>query len=248
MTISVKKSFIKDKSGHPRASRLSSLNVDPNELNLLRCENKSLKEALEKVEDSYLKATTQLRIKEENSKFKDDQVQESNKVLEAKIIELEHELSTQHEEMTFTKSANKMLQQKVLTLNSELSETRTRTTKIEVDEIKRASKKEIKAWRKELGEERSKNIKLELKLKANLDKALEEVKPLPVVDSETSFASNPVEEALECSVCAEPIHLYKPEYFNGIEMNPACDECKTPLTLTESEELRDKLETNVEFR
>ena len=35
--------------------------------------------------------------------------------------------------------------------------------------------------------------------------------------------------------------MYKPEYFNGIEMNPACDECKRPSveTQTQSEELDD---------
>jgi hypothetical protein len=132
-----------------------------------------------------------------------------------------------------------MLNQKVLRLNFELSEIRTRT-KIEIDEIKRVSKKEIKAWRKELGGERSKNIKLELKLKAALDKTVEEEKPLPV-DAESSLASIPVEGALECSICAEPIHKYKPEYFNGIEMNPACDDCKTPSVeiLTQSEVLGD---------
>ena len=107
----------------------------------------------------------------------------------------------------------------------ELSETRTRT-KIEIDEIKRVSKKEIKAWRKELGEERSKNIKLELNLKETLTKAVVEEKPLPVE------ASNPVEEHLSVQFVLNPIHKYKPENFNRIEINPACEDCKTPSVET----------------
>ena len=30
-------------------------------------------------------------------------------------------------------------------------------------------------------------------------------------------------ERIDCTVCAEPILNYEPEYFNAIEMNPACD-------------------------
>ena len=37
-----------------------------------------------------------------------------------------------------------------------------------------------------------------------------------------------MDDSLECTVCAEPIDRYEPEYFNGVEMNPACNSCKTP--------------------
>ena len=58
VTISIKKSFFMDKFGQPRASRLSSLNFDhmTDELYSLRCENKTLQEALGKVEHAYLEA------------------------------------------------------------------------------------------------------------------------------------------------------------------------------------------------
>ena len=32
----------------------------------------------------------------------------------------------------------------------------------------------------------------------------------------------------DCTICAEPIHNYVPEYFNGVEMNAACESCKSP--------------------
>ena len=114
-----------------------------------------------------------------------------------------------------------MLKQKVIRLNIELSETKT-NYKTEIDDVKKESKKEIKAWRKELGEERRKNIKIEQELKDTLDNAFKEEKPLSVA-TECSMPSNPQEEGVECTVWAEPIEKQEPEYFNGLEMNPACD-------------------------
>ena len=36
----------------------------------------------------------------------------------------------------------------------------------------------------------------------------------------------------DCTICAEPIKNYEPEYFDGVEMNPACDNCKSPAFKT----------------
>ena len=143
----------------------------------------------------------------------------------------------QQEELITLNSATDMLKQKVLRLNFELGESQAKT-KNEIDEVKSKSKKEIKAWRKELGEERRKTIKLEQELKATNDKTVEEENPLPV-DTEPLVPSNPVEERIECTICAEPIHNYEPDYFNGVEMNPECENCKTQSVKSEiqSEEL-----------
>ena len=65
VTISVKKSFVKDKFGQPQTSGLSSQNVDQEELNQLRRENKSLQKALDRVGQNYLEAKKKLEIKEE---------------------------------------------------------------------------------------------------------------------------------------------------------------------------------------
>ena len=195
VTISVKKTFVKDKFGHPQTSGLYSQNGDQltGELNQLPRENKSLQEALDRVGQNYLEAKKKLEIKEENFELYQAQTKSATN---AKVKELEHELTLHQEDVIAINSSNEMLKQKIVNLNKELSVSRTKS-KNEIEDIKKKSKQEIKSWRKELGEERSKNIKLELKLKAALDKTVEEEKPLPV-DAESSLASIPVEGALEC--------------------------------------------------
>ena len=123
----------------------------------------------------------------------------------------------------------------------------------------KALKVEIKQWRKELGEERKQKIKLEKAL-AEQEARLTESKetqqssftPKEILNASTGsressdasslytlaavmsadpcLSSNPEED---CTICAEPIHNYKPEYFDGLEMNPACDNCKTPSLETQ---------------
>ena len=58
-------------------------------------------------------------------------------------------------------------------------------------------------------------------------------------DADTVLPNNVIEDEIECTICAEPIHNYQPTLFAGIEMNPACDVCKTPSNdnKTQSEKL-----------
>jgi hypothetical protein len=74
-------------------------------------------------------------------------------------------------------------------------------------------------------------------LKATIDTAVAEEKPVDT--TETFVPSNLVEEEIECTICGEPINIYEPEYFNEVEINPACDNCKTqPVeTQIQSDEL-----------
>ena len=44
-----------------------------------------------------------------------------------------------------------------------------------------------------------------------------------------------MEEEIECTICAEIIPNYEPEYFDGIEINPACDSCNPSSTETEKQ-------------
>ena len=138
MTISVKKSFVKDKFGHPLTSGLQSQNVDrmTNELNFLRGENKSLQEALEKVNQEYLEVKQELEVKAEHE-------QDEAHTLNADIKELESELSAQQEEVINIHSANEILKKKVLSFNVELSEIRTKT-KREIDEVKKNPRKKLR--------------------------------------------------------------------------------------------------------
>ena len=109
VTISVKKSFVKDKFGQPQTSGLSSQNVDQEELNQLRRENKSLQEALDRVGQNYLEAMKKLEVKEEKLKLGQAQ---SKSATTAKVKDLEHELFLQQEDVIAINSANKMLRQK----------------------------------------------------------------------------------------------------------------------------------------
>ena len=157
VTISIKKSFIKDRFGRPQTSRLSPQHADhkTDELNLLNCQNKSLQEALDKVRQNYHEVKMKLEVKEEKLEIEE----KSKNAMNDKMEELKQEISIQHEEVITLNSANDMLKEKVLRLNSELIESRAKT-KIEIDEVKTKSKKEIKAWRKDLGEESRTTIKL----------------------------------------------------------------------------------------
>ena len=61
----------------------------------------------------------------------------------------------------------------------------------------------------------------------------EENKLLPVF-TEPSLATNTVEEIIECTICAEPIVEFVPDYFMGLEMDPAFDGCKRPTVDTDA--------------
>ena len=123
----------------------------------------------------------------------------------------------------------------------------------------KALKVEIKQWRKELGEERRQRIKLEKALSELEAKVTEPNKTLtpstratdtsnssvlgslPVAMSAEPTLPNSSEE--ECTICAEPIANYEPEYFDGVELNPACDDCKPPLVTVVDVVTKNKFET-----
>ena len=151
-------------------------------------------------------------------------------------------LSENVEQMSDLDSSNKRLEAANITLNRELVDARTKSSSTKSDHIK-ALKIEIKQWRKELGDERKQKIKLEtalsgLEAKINESKELKnaavvEENPVSAV-TETSLSNETVEESVECSICAEVINDFVPTYFSGVEINPACDECKGPAEETEN--------------
>ena len=98
-----------------------------------------------------------------------------------------------------------------------------------------------------MGEERKQKIKLEKALSELEAKSLESnqqpsftstgmLTASSITSSDTSISSSlgrepslpSNSEGIDCTICAEPILNYKPEYFNTIEINPACDNCKIP--------------------
>jgi cell division protein FtsB len=68
-----------------------------------------------------------------------------------KITELERQISQQNEEVFDLKTYNASLQEQVQKLNSE-SESKEKFDE-DIDELRNKSKVEVKAWKKELGEE-----------------------------------------------------------------------------------------------
>ena len=77
----------------------------------------------------------------------------------------------------------------------------------EVEEVEKQAKQEIKARKKELGQERSMKINLESKLKL-LAVENEVVKEKPVLcspdtfDADTALSNIVIEEEIECTICA----------------------------------------------
>ena len=64
----------------------------------------------------------------------------------------------------------------------------------------------------------------------------EEEKLAPVVpEHPLATITNAVEEIIECTICAEPILEFVPDYFMGLDMNPACDGCKSPTVDTDAQ-------------
>ena len=252
----LKKSLIKDLNGNPIKSKFSSVTSDEqvqSENELLRRKVSQLESGLTlltfKFEQSRLdceqvyRTNTNLLVKidhldgklsaaeEVKEKIELDHEQANNASI-SKITELEHALYKEKEEVSAQISANDKLREQIKSLNFQLCETRAKS-KNEIEKVKKESKKEIKAWRKELGEERRKCIKLQSELKAATeDKVVE--KPAHV-GTEPSLESN-VEE-IECTICAKPIQNYEPDYFHGIEMNPACDDCKPPSVKAQKSEV-----------
>ena len=126
-------------------------------------------------------------------------------------------------------------------LNKEISEMRANFNK-EKETIAKEHRMEVKAWKKELGDERKQRIALERNKvkegehpKAMIEKAEDSnmniiVSESSETSSKSSKSSTTQLETIDCSICAKPIPDYEPELFLGvemlIEMNPACESCK----------------------
>ena len=119
----------------------------------------------------------------------------------------------------------------------------------------------MKSWRKDLGDEVKKNVKLEKTLKKYLEAGKDETLPVLNGSSAVSItpsinpltASNPdnssSSSSILCSICAIPIVNYVPKYFLGEKFNPACDKCDVDADefnedIDASDEVKSTPETN----
>ena len=116
---------------------------------------------LVKVEDLHSKL---LVAEEENLGLKSESIPKQNTYGNEDILDLEHTIFQQTEEVFELTSFNESLQEQIQKLSLKLSESEDRFDE-EMLKVKQTSKKEIKSWKKELGEERRIRINLENKLK-----------------------------------------------------------------------------------
>ena len=181
-------------------------------------------------------------------------------ILEAKIkaekdkdlLEVENDPDTLKKEMNWMKNKNANNDLVIKKLNSEIVKTKTKAAE-DILAIKKDFKQEIKSWKKDLGNEREINIKLEAKLEDltnkdefnnnNTDNTNAKEKPADFMKLELSPK---LSSKICCTICGEAIETYTPKYFWGEEINPACAECKE--TSSEEDFDLDDLDTHRPLR
>ena len=153
---------------------------------------------------------------------------------------------------------NKRLEKSVNKCNLKLAETSNRLLK-EKSESEKYLKKDIKEWKKELGNERRHKI--------NLKNGLDQEGPIKVKNPSTLVTpvskhsilnpSSPPSKALvaissinseiECTICAKPIPNYKAKLFSESELNPACKICRDTAgdISTEDDDTDEAVQPNV---
>ena len=148
-----------------------------------------------------------------------------NSALDAKTLH-SYSLEEQKQELLDMVACHNKLNEVNETLQREIKNDKERA-KAELDDSTKKLKVEIKSWRKELGEERKANIKLEKKLE-NIANKYEAMNKLEINDeaAEPEPPTSTLTSSEVCTICAEEIPNYIPKYFNGIEINPSCDDCQ----------------------
>ena len=160
----------------------------------------------------------QVKLEDENHSKVDSDARAATEV----IRRLEEDLEKQLQEAYYLESRNLDLNNINNTLRKEALESTAKLTK-DLADTKKEAKKEIKAWKKELGEERKLKIKLEEKLTELANRGFANMTD----EHDTEFKPADVSESdVCCTICAEPILVYVPKYSNEIEINPACDDCQ----------------------
>ena len=113
-------------------------------------------------------------------------------------------------------------------LRRELNEVKTKFNK-EKNEMIKNHKIEVKYWGKELGDEKKETVVLKKKLKVveYCENGTPESKKKRGKETIAPIVSVAIpSEAIICSICAQNIPDYIPEYFCGEELHPACVLCK----------------------
>ena len=239
-TIVIKNSLAKDKNGNPLSLPLVNHNFVQTKSDierLLHQENaiKSLESNLEnalydyeqisETKDSLEKVIDNLHTKLAASDQKNVELSKAGIEYAANL-----EIKVKHQEQKEAEMAtiNDKLSDAVKKLRNERNDSIMKA-KSELALVKKEFKEDIKAWRRELGEERKNKTKLENKLekmkqkREALDNIVDSSNTASKVSAMVSFPKDP---EITCTICAEPITDYMPKYFNGTEINPACNNCQ----------------------
>ena len=222
---------------------VESLATIEEKFRVAKLRNKALEEALVTNEEEFRMA--ELRRKDTLDNLHDtiDNLEDNLKQLEIELKEKTTEIKAVEKQKAkqdeIIQNINKGFNEKVRELKDKVKALEDYRTK-KIKEEKETAKKERKA-RKKL---RQKMLKAENKL-ANkdvsevesnennneeyadvdnngFDKAIEEETP-NTAEAEPNLPDNTV----DCTICAEPINKYEPEFFNGVEVNAACSSCKS---------------------
>ena len=238
--ISLKKSFLKDKSGNVLVpdQAYTTTSYDENiaavvSKNLiLEKENSTLRKDLENSVNEYQEVFKQLKslkvmekelleeirvlrgIKQEKNELENHEVKE----LEEEIKVLQTRVDERDAEIESLKHATEVAREISNKVHKELSDTKLKFRE-EKATIFKEHKAEVKAWKKDLGEANKEKIKLQNKFNKKVAN-FATMTTTPPVSAPSSF-----EPEVVCSICADPIIGYKPKYFLGEAFNPACSKC-----------------------
>ena len=238
--ISIKKSLIKDKSGKPRLPTNISKSASKN-IEALVEKNHELEKKLTFLtnEHSVLihdcaeahKTIKTLENLNQEVKF-EVATSEYVRELEAELCLLKEALKHRDDEIIELQIASNTAKEASNKLNEVLGQKRVKFEK-EKSLLVREHRVEVKAMKKDLGDERRERIKLEKKLENFLNE--KEKDQVHQKNKKTKNVKNTTEPELPqytnlgtfCSICAEPVENYQPDYFCGEKYNPACHACKS---------------------
>ena len=216
--ISLKKSLIKDLNG---AAFQESENIvtDDN----IACQD--------------LQAQTNTEIKKEKPipvEIHDELLEKYSNAMKT-IENLESNLKDQNETISSLKMELEKSRNSAVVLNQALMKAKT-DFKNEKEYLLSVHKKEVKGWKKDLGEAVKNHMKLEKKfnLLANHNSDTESRKPQKLCMPKNNVATDTTckqsksvieEDSVICSLCGNVIVEYIPDYFCGLKINPACQQC-----------------------
>merc|ERR1712179_739489 len=223
--ISLKKSIIRDQSGKPLLSKKLS-NISSEDIDTLVMKNRELERKLEEFQN--FKQVACIKVEANSS--------EQNKIKELEdVLSLARDiLKDRGDKILELQVALKAAKEASCKTNNILVQNRAKFEK-EKTVLLKEHRAEVKAWKKDLGEERKEKIKLEKELKkvlcANKSGKMDEKKQTnktgnQKVESKVSTLQV-TNSKIVCSICAHPIDKFQPEYFCGEMFNPSCQTCKS---------------------